>query len=52
MIIISKEKWRSIHKDYKAGKKGKRRVFAGCIEKDGGTKVIYENVHFKIVWEH
>lgn len=63
MIEITKQQWNNIHKDYK-GKwaelsvkmldlsndwVGKRYVMAGCIQKDGGTTLLTEDVHFKII---
>lgn len=60
MIRITREQWTKISKDYKSywegdnchfhpERIGKRVVFAGCIEKGGGTKLYTEGIDFEVV---
>lgn len=63
MIEITREQWEAIDKDYKGTwselivnvyglpKKwiGKKNVMAGCIKEGGGTALLTEDVHFKII---
>lgn len=59
MIKVSKEKWDSIHTDYKGiwqdyynekpEWKGKRVVMSGCINPNELGKLLVEDVHFVIV---
>lgn len=51
MIIVTQGQWNRISRDYKGGKVGERSVFGGCIQKDGGTALLKENIHFVIVKE-
>lgn len=63
MIEITRKQWDNIHKDYKGAWSelivnihglpknwvGKKNVMAGCIKKNGGTALLTEDVHFKII---
>jgi len=48
-IKITKAQWDKIHKDYKSESKDKKGCFLGCIQKDGGTTVVYAGIHFEII---
>jgi hypothetical protein len=49
MITIKQADFDNIHKDYKSTWNGKRAVFAGCLMKDGGTKMAVEGQDFEII---
>jgi hypothetical protein len=57
MIYINRNKWDSIFDDYKGVWSnpntpnfiGKKYCFSGCIQKDGGTALAIEGIHFLIV---
>ena len=49
MITIKQADFEKISKDYRGTWEGKRSVFAGCIMKDGGTRLAVEGKDFEII---
>lgn len=49
MLQIKQADFEKISKDYRGVWEGKRSVFAGCIMKDGGTRLAVEGIDFEII---
>jgi hypothetical protein len=46
---IKQADYEKISKDYRGIWEGKRTVFAGCLVKDGGTRLSVEGIDFEII---
>jgi len=49
MLQVKQADYEKISKDYRGLWQGKRSVFAGCIVKNGGTKLAVEGIDFEII---